>query len=153
MSHLSRIWAALRVWAALVSECNQVTELPLKDFKAIPTKTTSNSIQFSGSPLVFPKHWEEGWISFRFGQESPLGLHCKSVKRQLEDYEIRDFSLCWSESEFFDKCLLRLWQYRAQCLGFWRQWLNNDSDKFFTRLSKLSRLVGFFFLPQTSKWA
>ena len=25
-----------------------------------------------------------------------------------------------------------------------RQWLNNDSDKFFTRLSKLSRLVGFF---------
>ena len=59
----------------------------------------------------------------------------------------RGLQISWSESEFFDKCLLRLWQYRAQCLGFWRQWLNNDSDKFFTRLSKLSRLVGFSFRP------
>lgn len=56
----------------------------------------------------------------------------------------RGLQISWSESEFFDKCLLRLWQYSAQCLGNWRQWLNNDSDKFFTRLSKLSRLVWGF---------
>ena len=116
MSHLSRIWAALRVWAALVSECNQVTELPLKDFKAIPTKTTSNSIQFSFAPLGISKALtEDGWISFRFGQESPSGSPlCKSVKRQLGGLP---------DQRFFGGVLIGIgifWQMLAQIP--WRQW-------------------------------
>ena len=80
------------------------------------TKTTSNSIQFSFAPLGISKALtEDGWISFRFGQESPSGsLLCKSVKRQLGGLP---------DQRFFGGVLIGIgifWQMLAQIP--WRQW-------------------------------